>query len=331
MPGPALVTGATGFVGAHVARALLNRGLAVRCLVRGTADRANLAGLDVEVAPGDLLDAAALRRAASGCDLLFHCAADYRLWARDPDGLIATNVEGTRNALAAAADAGVRRMVYTSSVSALGLPRDGRAAADEETPVRAGDLVGPYKRSKFVAEQEALRFAEEGLDVVVVNPSTPVGELDRRPTPTGRIIVDALRGRMPVFVDTGLNLIDVRDVAEGHALAAERGVAGERYILGNRNVSLGEMLAMVADAAGTRPPSIRLPHWIPLALAHAAEAWASLGGPDPHPSVDAVRMARHRMHFDSGKAVRDLGLPQRPVEDAIERAVRWFRANGYAP
>lgn len=330
MPGPALVTGATGFVGAHVARALLERGLAVRCLVRPSADRANLAGLDVEVVRGDLLDPASLRRAASGCDLLFHCAADYRLWARNPATLIATNVEGTRNALAAAAEAGVRRTVHTSSVGALGLPRD-ESAADEDTPVREGDLVGPYKRSKFLAEREALRFAEAGLDVVVVNPSTPVGELDRRPTPTGRIIVDALRGRMPAFVDTGLNLIDVRDVAEGHALAAERGVAGERYILGCRNVSLGEMLVMIAEVAGTRPPRIRLPHWIPLALAHAAQARARLGGPDPHPSVDAVRMARHRMHFDAGRAVRDLGLPQNPVEDAIGRAVRWFRAHGYAP
>jgi dihydroflavonol-4-reductase len=330
MSGRALVTGATGFVGAHVVRALLARGLRVRCLVRGASRRDNIAGLDVEVAQGDLTDPPSLRRAVAGCELVFHCAADYRLWARDPARIMAVNVEGTRNVLEAAAEAGVRRTVHTSSVSALGLPAHGEVA-DETTPVRSGDVIGPYKRSKFLAEQEAAGFAEAGLDVVIVYPSTPVGELVVRPSPTGRIIVDTLRGRMPAYVDTGLNLIDVRDVAEGHVLAAERGVAGERYILGHRNLSLRDMLAMIADCADVRAPGIRLPHWVPLAAAHVAEAWARLGGGEPYPSVDAVRMSRHRMHFDSSRAVRELGLPQSPVEAAIARAVAWFRENGYAP
>lgn len=330
MAGRALVTGATGFIGAHVARVLLARGRSVRCLVRPSSARDNLRGLDVEAVEGDLLDPPSLARAIRGCSLLFHCAADYRLWAPDPAEILAANVEGTRNVLRAAADAGVERVVHTSSVGALGLPEDGRAG-DEDTPVRAHHLVGPYKRSKFLAEAEAVRFAEAGLDVVIVNPATPVGELDRKPTPTGRVIVDFLRGRIPAYVNTGLNVVDVRDVAEGHALAAERGRPGRRYILGNRNVSLRELLEMLAAIAGRPAPRVRLPHWIPLVAAHAAETWARLGGGEPGVSVAAVRMSRHRMHFDASRAVRELGLPQSPVEDALERAVRWFRAHGYAP
>jgi len=328
--GPALVTGATGFIGAHVVRALLARGRGVRCLVRRSSRRDNLRGLDVDIVEGDLLDRASLARGMEGCATLFHCAADYRLWARDPAAILTTNVEGTRNVLRAAVDAGVARVIHTSSVGALGLA-SGDAAADEDTPVRERDLVGPYKRSKFLAEAEVRRFADAGLDVVIVNPSTPVGELDVKPTPTGRVIVDFLRGRMPAYVDTGLNLIDVRDVAEGHVLAAERGRAGRRYILGNRNVSLRELFEMLAGVAGRPAPRLRVPLWVPLLAAHVAEAWARVGGPEPRAPVDAVRMARHRMHFDPARAVRELGLPQSPVEDALERAVRWFREAGYAP
>ncbi|MEN8375866.1 MAG: hopanoid-associated sugar epimerase [Gemmatimonadota bacterium] len=324
------MTGGTGFIGAHVVRALLARGTTVRCLVRPSSRLDNLRDLDVELVAGDLLDPASLARAARGCESVFHCAADYRLWARDPEAIHRSNVVGTRNVLAAAAEAGVTRVVYTSSVSALGLVA-GEGAADEDTPVREEHLVGPYKRSKFLAQREAEEAARGGLHVVIVNPSTPVGEGDVKPTPTGRVIVDFLRGRMPAYVDSGLNLIDVRDVAEGHVLAAERGRSGERYILGNRNVSLRQLLDMLALIAGRPAPRVRLPHWIPLLAAHASEAWSRVVGGEPRVGVDAVRMSRQRMFFDASKAVRELGLPQSPVEGALARAVEWFRVHGYAP
>jgi len=322
-----LVTGATGFIGGHVARALVERGDEVRCLVRPSSSRRALDGVEVETAEGDLLDRASLQRAMRGVDHVFHCAADYRLWARHPREIFATNVDGTANVLAAAADAGVQRIVYTSSVATIGI--DPRGAADERRMASASDLVGAYKKSKHAAELVAKRAADEGLPVVIVNPSTPVGELDVKPTPTGRIIVDFLNGRMPAYVDTGLNVVDVRDVASGHLLAADRGCPGERYILGNANVTLKALLDMLARVSGRRPARLRLPHWIPMTIGAASTAAAAVTGSTPRVPLDAVRMSRHRMYFDSTKAVTELGLPQHPIEDALVRAVDWFCANGY--
>jgi dihydroflavonol-4-reductase len=283
----------------------------------------------VELAEGDLTDPTSLARAASGIATLYHCAADYRLWSRDPSELHRANVEGTENVLAAAAEAGVSRVVYTSSVGALGLSRNG-TPADEGTPVRRETVVGHYKRSKFDAERVAEAWAARGLPVVIVNPSTPVGELDIRPTPTGQMIVDFLGGRIPAYVDTGLNLVDVRDVAQGHLLAAARGRVGEKYILGNQNMTLKEILETLARLTGRSAPSLRLPHAVPLAAAAAATLAARFTGKSPRVSLESVRMSRYRMFFDGGKAVRELGMPQTPVEEALGRAVAWFREKGYA-
>ncbi|HVT59574.1 MAG TPA: hopanoid-associated sugar epimerase [Thermoanaerobaculia bacterium] len=324
----ALVTGASGFVGGHVARALVARGATVRCLVRAASRTDLLRELPVELVEGDLRDGTMLREAATGCDIVYHCAADYRLYTPDPAAMYATNVDGTDKLLDAAAAAGVERVVYTSSVGALGLRRDG-APADEQTPVTIDDMVGPYKRSKFLAERVAERWAERGLAVVVVNPSTPVGEADVKPTPTGQMIVDFLNGRFPAYVDTGLNLVDVRDVAEGHLLAAERGRPGERYILGHRNMTLKEILDTLARLTGLASPRLRLPHWLPLAAAHAAGVVARVTGKPPRVTPEAVRMSRHRMFFDSGKAERELGFMPGPIEPALGRAVEWFTAHGY--
>jgi dihydroflavonol-4-reductase len=324
-----LVTGATGFVGGHVARALLARGDAVRCLVRPASRRDNLDGLAAEVALGDLRDPGSLREAVAGCDVVYHCAADYRLFAPHPDELYASNVAGTENLLAAAAAAGVGRVVYTSSVGALGLRTDG-APAGEETPVRLDDMVGHYKRSKYQAERIAERWAARGLPVVLVNPSTPVGEADVKPTPTGQMVVDFLRRKFPAYVDTGLNLVDVHDVADGHLLAAEKGRPGERYILGHRNMTLKEILDTLARLTGLPSPRLRVPHWLPLAAAHVDVRISRLRGRTPRVAPEAVRMARKKMFFDPAKAVRELGLPQRPVEEALARAVDWFTAHGYA-
>ena len=324
-----LVTGGTGFVGAHVVRALVARGGAVRCLVRPRSRRDNLSGLSVEIVEGDLTDPASLRRALTGVSRLFHCAADYRLWSRRPGELARVNVGGTENVLAAAAQAGVGRVVYTSSVGALGLTADG-SPADERTPVERARVVGHYKRSKFDAERVAEAWASRGLPVVIVNPSTPVGELDIRPTPTGQMIVDFLNGRIPAYVDTGLNLIDVRDVAQGHLQAAEKGRAGEKYILGNRNMTLREILESLAALTGRSAPALRLPHAVPLAAAAVATGFARLTGRAPRVSLESVRMSQHRMFFDAAKAVTELGLPQSPVEPALARAIGWFREKGYA-
>jgi dihydroflavonol-4-reductase len=342
----ALVTGATGFVGAHLARALLGRGTAVRCLVRpaagtgetGGAARAGrqsprrrvdlLAGLPVEIAPGDLRDPASLRDAVAGCDVVYHCAADYRLFAEDPSEMHAANVTGTDSLLAACAAAGVGRVVHTSSVGALGLNAAG-TPADESTPAALEAMIGPYKRSKYQAERVAERWAERGLPVVIVNPSTPVGEGDVKPTPTGQMVLDFLRRRFPAYVDTGLNLIDVRDVAAGHLLAADKGRPGERYILGHRDMTLKEILDALARLTGLPSPRLRVPHWLPLAAAYLATAAARATGGQPRVTPDAVRMSRHRMFFDSGKAVRELGLPQSPIEPALARAVAWFTDHGY--
>jgi dihydroflavonol-4-reductase len=326
--GPTLVTGGTGFVGAHLVRALLERGDRVRCLVRPKSDRRNLEGLDVELREGDLRDRAAVSRALGGCRLAYHCAADYRLWSPDPRELYDANVGGTRNLLEAARAGGVEKVVYTSSVGALGLEPGGRSAR-EDTPVSLERMIGHYKRSKFLAERVAEEAARAGQHVVIVNPSTPVGDLDRKPTPTGQIVVDFLNRRMPAYVDTGLNLIDVRDVARGHLLAEERGRPGERYILGHRNLTLREILDLLAEISGLPPVRLRLPHAVPLAAAAVSSGWARLVGSAPRVSLESARMARYKMFFDSAKAVRDLGLPQSPVEGALERAVRFFRDHGY--
>jgi dihydroflavonol-4-reductase len=324
-----LVTGATGFIGAHIVRALLARGERVRCFVRTSSSRANISGLPVDVVAGDLLDRDSLRRAMRGVDTLYHCAADYRLWAREPREIYATNVDGTQNVLDVAADADVRRIIYTSSVATIGLDPNG-GAADEQRIACDDDLVGHYKKSKAEAERVVQRAAAEGIPAIIVNPSTPVGELDVKPTPTGQIIVDFLCGKMPAYVDTGLNVIDVRDVAEGHLLAADHGCPGQRYILGNTNLTLKELLDVLARVSGRPAARLQLPHWIPMTIGAACTAAAALTGRAPRVSLDAVRMSRHRMFFDASKAVNELGLPQHSIEDALARAVQWFRTKGYA-
>ncbi len=325
-----LVTGATGFVGSAVVRRLLDRGMPVRVLVRPASDRRNIADLPVEVAEGDLREPAGLAPALAGCQALLHVAADYRLWTRDPGEVYRTNVEGTLSLLGAAKDAGVARVVYTSSVATLGFNPDG-TPADEDTPVSLEDMIGHYKRSKYLAEQEVRRLvAEESLPVVIVNPSTPVGPRDIKPTPTGRMIVEAASGRMPAFVETGLNVVHVDDVAEGHVLALERGRVGERYVLGGRDMSLSEILAEIAALAGRRAPRLRLPHGAVLPLAFLAEGWARLTrGKEPFVTVAGVRMARKRMYFSSAKAERELGYRARPAEAALGEAFDWFRQHGY--
>jgi len=309
-------------------RALLAAGRPVRCLVRAGSRRDNLEGLPVELAEGDVTEPASLSSAMKGVSTLYHAAADYRLWARDPQEIYRCNVGGTHNVLSAAAEAGVSRVVYTSSVAALGLTADG-GPADEATPVDRAHIVGHYKKSKFDAQKVAEGWAAKGLPVVIVNPSTPVGELDIKPTPTGQMIVDFLNRRMPAYVETGLNLVDVRDVAAGHLLAAEKGRIGERYILGNRDMTLKQILDALARLTGLPSPRIRLPHWIPMTVAAAGTGISRLTGRPPRVSLDSVRMSTHRMFFDARKAIRELGLPQTPVEEPLARAVAWFRANGY--
>lgn len=323
-----LVTGATGFVGRAVVEALLARGREVRVMARRVQHRA-LAGLDVEIVRGDLTRPDTLAAAVQGCSRLFHVAADYRLWVPDPPAMYAVNVEGTRNMLQAALEAGVERVVYTSTVGALGNPGDGTPGT-EETPVRLAEMVGHYKRSKFLAEQVALEFAAQGLPLVVVNPSTPVGAWDVRPTPTGQMIVDFLKGKIPAFLDSGLNIIHVRDVAQGHLLAEERGRVGEKYILGHQNLTLAEILTQLADLSGVPAPRWRLPYYPILALAYLSEGWSTwITRRPPLMPVTAVKMARKFMYFDAGKAVRELGLPQTPVREAFQEAVDWFRQYGY--
>jgi dihydroflavonol-4-reductase len=324
-----LVTGGTGFVGSHLVRCLLKRGLEVRCLVRRSSVLDNLKNLPIETVSGDLRDVQSLREAVKGCQTLYHCAADYRLWAKDPNELYASNVEGTRNILQAAFDEGVQRVVYTSTVGALGLHQDA-TSADEKTPVNIDDMIGHYKRSKFLAEREAQSWAERGLPLVIVNPSTPVGELDVKPTPTGKIIVDFLRGKMFGFVDTGMNLIDVKDCAEGHILAAEKGKVGEKYILGNRNLTLKEIFDALSKITGIASPTLKVPNWFAEAYARAENFWSiKIVGREPFAPLESVKMSRHKMWFDSSKAVRELGLPQNSIEEALQRAVIWFKENGY--
>jgi dihydroflavonol-4-reductase len=320
----ALVTGATGFVGAAVARALLRDGWAVSALVRAGADHSNLNGLAVQCLTGDLADVASLERAVAGCQALFHVAAEYRLWTSEPQRLYRSNVDGTRNLLQAAARAGVERIVYTSSVATLALRADG-TPSDEDDAAQLADMIGHYKRSKFLAEQWVLQAARAGLPVVIVNPSTPVGPGDIKPTPTGRMVLDAARGRMPAYVDTGLNIVHVDDVAQGHLQALHHGRSGERYILGGTDQTLKQILETIAALVGRRPPRVRLPHALALPLAYAAEACARVGRFETRITVDGVRMSRHHMYFSSAKAARELGYRWRPPGEALADAVRWFR------
>jgi dihydroflavonol-4-reductase len=325
----ALVTGGTGFVGANVVRALLDAGATVRVLARPGGDRRALEGLRVEIAEGDLLDRPSLARAARGAHTVFHVAADYRLWTRDPAALHRTNVEGTRAVLEVATEAGARRIVYTSTVGALGLPRDA-SPGTEDTPVSLADMVGPYKSSKFLAERVALELAARGAPVVVVNPSAPIGPWDVKPTPTGQMVVDFMLGRMIASVDTGLNVVHVRDVARGHLLAAERGRVGERYILGHANLTLVEIFMRLAEITGRPAPRWRVPYAVAWLGAACMEGLARAGGGTPRVSLTAVRMARKRMFFSPAKAVSELGLPQTDVGTALADAVQWFSAHGYA-
>jgi dihydroflavonol-4-reductase len=321
---PTLVTGATGFIGWHVARMLLARGTRVRALARPGSQ---VRELDVEVVTGDLRDPASLDRAVEGCGVVFHVAADYRLWAKDPTELYRSNVEGTRNLLTAARHGGVERVVYTSTVGCIGIPKD--RPGSEDVTVGVEDMTGAYKRSKFQAEQVALEFAESGFPVVIVNPTAPIGDHDFKPTPTGKIVVDYLKGAMPAFVDTGLNLVDVRDTAEGHLLAAERGRVGERYILGSENLTLQQILARLAAISGGQAPRWRIPHGLAFAAGVASTGWANLTGHEPRVPLDAVKMARTKVFVSLDKAKRDLGFNPEPVDGALKRAVDWFRANGY--
>jgi dihydroflavonol-4-reductase len=318
---PVLVTGASGFLGWQVARLLEERGYRVRALVRPGSQ---ITGLDAEIATGDLRDAGSLERAVAGCWLLFHVAADYRLWAKRPVELHQTNVDGTRNLLEAARRAGVERAVYTSTVGTIGLPQQG--LGDEQTPVSLGDMAGTYKRTKFLAERVALEFAASGFPVTIVNPTAPVGDHDVKPTPTGQIIVDFLNGRLPAFIDTGLNIVDARDVAEGHLLALEHGRPGERYILGSENLTLAQILEALARITGRRAPATRLPYAVAYCAGVCSTAWAEVTGMPPRVPIDAVRMARKRMWVRHDKARRELGFQPAPAEIALRRAVQWFSA-----
>jgi len=325
----ALVTGATGFIGFHVARLLIDRGFEVRATVRGVSDTIALTSLGAEVVAGDVRDYDSLFNALRDCNLLFHLAADYRLWVPDPGTMYEINVQGTKNAMEAALRRGTERVVYTSTVGVLKASIHGDPS-NEETPVSLGDMVGDYKKSKFLAEQEVYGFIRKGLPVVIVNPSTPVGPADAKPTPTGRMIVDFLKGHMPAYLDTGLTFVDVEDVAKGHLLAAEAGRAGQRYILGSRNMTLREFFECLALVSGRRPPRVKLPYLPVLIAAYCDEAISKLvSGRRPVIPLSGVKMAKYCMYFDPSKAVRELGMPQSPVEGAVAKSVRWFMENGY--
>ncbi len=320
----ALVTGASGFVGSAVARKLIEQGHEVRVTLRPSSDRRNIRDLPVEQVNADLTDAESLKKAVQGCDSLFHVAADYRLWSLNPDELYQTNVEGTRNLMQAALDSGVERIVYTSSVAVLGLHPDGKPST-EDTPSSLETMIGHYKRSKFLAEEEVKTLVrEKDLPAVIVNPSTPVGPRDLRPTPTGRMVADAALGKMPAYVDTGLNIVHVDDVAEGHLLAHAHGKIGERYILGGTDMSLKDILATIAAITGRKAPKIRIPHDLILPIAYLSETFARLTrGKEPQVTVDGIRMAKKWMYFSCEKAIRELGYNPRPPEDALRDAVEW--------
>ena len=325
----ALVTGATGFVGSHVARALAEQGANLRLLVRPNSNKKNLEDLNADLVTGDLRDPASLEKGAAGCDVVFHVAADYRLWVRDPDEMYRANVEGTRAILAAARKNNVRRVVYTSSVATMGFTSNGQPA-DENSPVSLKNMIGPYKRSKFMAEQVAIEAAHAGQDVVIVNPTTPVGERDIKPTPTGRIVIDFLKKKFPAYVDTGLNLVDVQECARGHIAALEKGRSGERYILGGENLTLKQILDKLAAITGLPSPKIKVPYVLALATGVVDEiVTGRIRGREPRATIDAVRMGRKKMFASSAKAERELGWRVLPVDDALRRAVTWFRENGY--
>jgi dihydroflavonol-4-reductase len=326
----AFVTGATGFVGSHVARVLAEQGADLRLLVRASSDTSNIESLNAERALGDLRDPASIEKAMAGCDSVFHVAADYRLWVRDPEQMYRANVEGTRTILDAARKNRVRRVVHTSSVATMGFTSNGQLA-DENSPVKLESMIGPYKRSKFMAEQLALKAGASGMDVVVVNPTTPVGEQDIRPTPTGRIVVDFLKKKFPAYVDTGLNLVDVRECARGHLTAFEKGRSGERYILGGENLTLKQILDKLAAITGLPSPRVRVPYVLALATGVVDEVVTGrILGREPRATIDAVRMGRKKMFVSSAKAERELGWNSSPVDGALRRAVEWFRGHQYA-
>jgi len=326
----AFVTGATGFVGSHVARVLAEQGADLRLLVRSSSDLKNIRGLKAEQVVGDLRDPVTLEKAMAGCDVVFHVAADYRLWIPDPEQMYRANVEGTRAILQATRKNRVRRVVYTSSVATMGFTSNGRPA-DENSPVSLENMIGHYKRSKFMAEQVAMQAARSGMDVVVVNPTTPVGEQDIKPTPTGRIIVDFLKKKFPAYVDTGLNLVDVTECARGHVAALEKGRSGERYILGGENLTLKQILDKLAEITGLPSPRIKVPYVVALATGVVDQVVTGhIRNREPRATIDAVRMGRKKMFVSSGKAERDLGWKTVPVDAALRRAVEWFQANGYA-
>ncbi len=326
----AFVTGATGFVGSHVARALAAQGADLRLLVRSGSDLRNVRELQAEQVIGDLRDAASLKKSVAGCDVVFHVAADYRLWVRDPEEMYRSNVEGTKAILEAARESRVRRVVYTSSVATMGFQSNGYLA-NEESPVSLANMIGPYKRSKFMAEEIAIAAGRSGMDVVVVNPTTPVGERDIKPTPTGRIVVDFLKKKFPAYVDTGLNLVDVGECARGHVAALEQGRSGERYILGGENLTLKQILDKLAVITGLPSPKIRVPYVVALATGVVDQVVTGyIRHREPRATIDAVRMGRKKMFVSSGKAERDLGWKTVPVDAALRRAVAWFQANGYA-
>ena len=325
----AFLTGATGFVGSHVARALTENGADLRLLVRSNSNLKNIQDLKADLFTGDLRDPASLEKGIAGCDVIFHVAADYRLWVRDPDEMYRANVEGTRSILEAARKNRVRRVVYTSSVATMGFTQNG-TSVDENSPVTLENMIGPYKRSKFLAEQVAIEAARSGLDVVIVNPSTPVGEGDIKPTPTGRIVVDFLKKKFPAYVDTGLNLVDVKECARGHIAALENGRAGERYILGGENLTLKQILDKLAAITGLPSPKVRVPYIVALATGVVDELFTGrILGREPRATIDAVRMGRKKMYVTSAKAERELGWKCAPGDDALRRAADWFRENGY--
>jgi len=324
------VTGATGFLGSHVARVLIEQGAKLRLLVRNSSDLRNIEDLNAEQVVGDLREPASIEKAMIDCKVVFHVAADYRLWVRDPDQMYQSNVEGTRGLLEAAHKNGIRRVVYTSSVATMGFTSNG-SLADEDSPVSLGQMIGPYKRSKFMAEQIALAAGRGGMDVVVVNPTTPIGERDIKPTPTGRIVVDFLKKKFPAYVDTGLNLVDATECARGHVAALEKGRSGERYILGGENLTLKQILDKLAVITGLPSPRVRVPYALALATGVVDEVVTGhILRREPRATIDSVRLARKKMFVSSAKAERELGWKTVPVDDALRRAVNWFRAHGYA-
>jgi len=324
------LTGATGFLGSHVARVLAEQGAQLRLLVRPTSNLKNLEGLKAETATGDLRDAASLEKAMTGCEVVFHVAADYRLWVRDPAEMYRSNVEGTKAILQAARKNSVRCVVYTSSVATVGFTGNGRPA-DEDSPVSLADMIGHYKRSKFMAEQVALEAGRGGMRVVTVNPTTPVGEQDVKPTPTGRIIVDFLKRKFPAYVETGLNLVDARECARGHIVAMEKGKSGERYILGGENLTLKQILDKLGAVSGLPSPKVKLPYFVAYAAGAVDQTvQGRLLGREPRATIETVRMGKKKMWASSGKAERDLGWRTVPVDDALRRAVAWFQASHYA-